>query len=211
MSKVVVPGKPFFVNNGKPKIEGVNHQILISEADAEGMRLKREAENKKTEEENKIKNKKSYDEQLEAFKKSDVPSIFKSYTVLSDSIILKIFTFKINKSTSLIVDDSEFEKPIAIAKVMAVSPETDSLKPGDIVTISDTIMNIQVNPDYVKLVAELNKRPMNKNLPPLESIPQYIYGINDWERFIFRTDKLYSIPEDKGLFLVPRNYALIKI
>lgn len=205
--KARIKGKPMYMNT--PKTE--SGAIILDPVD-EAIRVEKRLEEQRVQKElQKIQDMKQFELQLSEFKNSPVKDKYSKHTILTNSILVEVFVFKRKYEGDLIVDEDVFEKPTSIVKILQVCEDESQLKVGDITTVTDTIMNIQVNPEYLELEEAMKKRPLPKGLPNLSSIPQFIYGISEWSRYSFRTNKLYAEVEDKTIYLIPRTFILTKI
>lgn len=211
--KVVIPGKKIFMGSGFK--EDGSPKLLLSQADqdkAEAERLKRMKEQeelakfKKEQEEQ--ENKILFDKQFKDFVEDS--SMIRDYDNLSfrqSGVLIRLFIFEQPIETPIIVDETSYKTPTAYAKVLATGPNC-VYNPGDIVSISDSLTQWDLNPEYVALVERYKQRPLPPNLPPLESVQQYVSKLREWNRFIYVKSKLYPTDADRITFFVPENYII---
>ena len=101
-----------------------------------------------------------------------------------------------------------------IAKVIRVSPECTgsykNLKPGDLVTVTDDIADMQENPRWREFEELKKERPA----PELPNVPRFVPKLTQWKNRLFVKDKLYgtmSVDAGDGVtFLLPQTYIISK-
>lgn len=169
-------------------------------------------------------------------KDNEVVKQFAPYEIIGSKILIRLFLYRTPKEERKIIipddvpniigidksklKDSEAEggakdKITCFAKVLKLGTMVGSdyaeLKPGDIVSVPDNIMNTSINPDwlYWKEQGGHDSRPQNKNPEP----PKFIGNIATWRDFIFMADKFNDkmSVDDALTFLIPQNQIISKV
>jgi len=136
-------------------------------------------------------------------------------------VLIRLYQYTPKVTTSAasrLIDDKgvpliakTYRRIIPVAKVIKVnivdnSPFPD-LKPGDIITVSDSMATSKINPEWHMYQEMLKERPA----PTVDEVPpKYINRFSEWNKYLYITDKIKASPtnSDALTFIIPQ--VLIK-
>lgn len=154
-------------------------------------------------------------------------SYFKDYSMyefLHPQVLLRLFIYAppievlktniigIEEGSSLSQQRQTVFTPIA--KVIKVSKECTgvyaTLKPGDLITVTDDIADMQENPRWREFEELKKERPA----PEIPNVPRFVPKLAQWKNHLFIKDKLYGTMDvstgDGVTFLLPQTYVVSK-
>lgn len=167
-------------------------------------------------------------------KKDDVTDEVKNHDFFGSKVLVRVFLYNPpKKEGSLIIGSNTAEllgsagknvdgtelnakaRILPFVKVLKVGSNVtspyDTLKPGDIVTVSDVITEVRLNPAYEHWIKQGGKEARPKITTP--EPPKHISGLETWREFQFQVDKFKEEydKEDRLTFLIPQSYIISKI
>lgn len=157
--------------------------------------------------------KKAFDEFV---KDNSYLSTYSPYELLGAKVLLRIFLYVPPQESGLLdtdgvaiehSDNAGKMKVTSFAKVVKIGSDVtapyNTIKEGDIVTLSDDITGSHLNPAWVDWMEARDERPKIKTPPP----PQYVGNIATFREYVFMGNKLKMSHDkmDAFTFLVPQN------
>jgi len=167
--------------------------------------------------------------QLNEFNELKISSEYENYVIPGDMMLVRLFKQVIKAlddegktESGLYLKEDSF-RTTSIVKVLKLGEGVAESKRkiftlDCLATIADYLTQIEPNPEYALALSKYNERistargpEMPKDLPDLDSIPQYINGLYGWTKYVFLKDKLMVNKDDLITFLVPSSFIQSKL
>lgn len=222
--------KHFFMGGEKPELILPNNKV-ISEENYETFKAKQKEKAEKEAEFNKQKRDnlmKQYDEQYAEFiKDNSYLEDYSKFSFLKAEVLVRLFRVVETKLTNNVTEGGIYlpeeaqggiTRITSYAKVISVGNVTaelkSSIKPGDMVKLTDHICGTKINPEYLAAVEAKNERGTGvdpSRVPNPDDMPRYVTNLLDWGQYCFRLKVTEFTEGDSLTYLLPQSFIYTKV